>query len=257
MRAAEVVIVNRYELEALPETPRLTALTLGEEGAVLLEDGAEVARAEAPRVEAVDGTAAGDAFTACLVVSRLEGREWGEALRRACAAGALAASRPVRSPRCPRPPRSMRCSYAVMATPILLDCDPGHDDAIALLLALASPEVELLGVTTVAGNQTFEKTTDNAIRVLELVGRGDVPVALGSQRPLVRERVRRRVRPRRDRARRPGPATAAGGSGGRARGRLPRRARSTAPTLVATGPLTNVALLLARHPGREAPNGSC
>jgi ribokinase len=93
VRAAEVVIVNRYELEALPETPRLTALTLGEEGAVLLEDGSEVARAEAPDVQAVDGTAAGDAFTACLVVSRLEGREWDEALRRACAAGALAASR--------------------------------------------------------------------------------------------------------------------------------------------------------------------
>ena len=101
VRAAEVVIVNRYELEALPETPRLTALTLGEEGAVLLEDGSEVARAEAPSVEAVDGTAAGDAFTACLVVSRLEGREWGEALRRACAAGALAASRPGAQPSLP------------------------------------------------------------------------------------------------------------------------------------------------------------
>ena len=54
MRAAELVVVNRYELEALPETPRLTALTLGEEGAVLLEDGKEVARAESPRVQAVD-----------------------------------------------------------------------------------------------------------------------------------------------------------------------------------------------------------
>lgn len=94
VRAAELVVVNRYELETLPETPRLTALTLGEEGAVLLEGETEVARAEAPRVQAVDGTAAGDAFTACLVVSRLEGREWGEALRRACAAGALTASRP-------------------------------------------------------------------------------------------------------------------------------------------------------------------
>src|SRR5881275_1391422 len=74
-----------------------------------------------------------------------------------------------------------------MSIPILLDCDPGHDDAIALLLALASPEVELLGVTTVAGNQTVEKTTANAIRVLELVGREDVPVARGADRPLVRE----------------------------------------------------------------------
>jgi ribokinase len=85
--------VNRYELEALPAQPRLTALTLGSDGAVLLEGGEEVARAAPPRVEVVDGTAAGDAFTACLVVSHLEGRGWDEALRRACAAGALAASR--------------------------------------------------------------------------------------------------------------------------------------------------------------------
>ncbi len=75
----------------------------------------------------------------------------------------------------------------VSATPILLDCDPGHDDAIALLLALASPELELLGVTTVHGNQTLEKTTANALRVLDLVGRGDVPVAAGADRPLARE----------------------------------------------------------------------
>ena len=71
--------------------------------------------------------------------------------------------------------------------PIILDCDPGHDDAIALLLALASPEVELLGVTTTYGNQTLEKTTANALRVLELVGRTDVAVAAGAERPLVRE----------------------------------------------------------------------
>ena len=63
---------------------------------------------------------------------------------------------------------------------IILDCDPGHDDAIALLLALASPELRLLGVTTVAGNQTLGKTTANAIRVLEHVGRGEVPVAAGA-----------------------------------------------------------------------------
>ena len=89
----DLVVVNRYELEALPAEPPLTALTLGAEGAVLLERGEELARAAAPRVTAVDGTAAGDAFTACLVVSRLEGREWEDALRRACAAGAIAASR--------------------------------------------------------------------------------------------------------------------------------------------------------------------
>jgi inosine-uridine nucleoside N-ribohydrolase len=73
-----------------------------------------------------------------------------------------------------------------LTIPIILDCDPGHDDAIALLLALASPEVELLGVTTVHGNQTLEKTTENALRVLELVGRTDVPVARGADRPLER-----------------------------------------------------------------------
>ena len=76
-----------------------------------------------------------------------------------------------------------------MGTPVILDCDPGHDDAIALLLALASPEIELLGVTTVYGNQTIEKTTLNALRVLELAGRTDVPVAVGAERPLTRELV--------------------------------------------------------------------
>ena len=91
---ADVVIVNRYELEALGDaTPKLAALTLGAEGAALLEAGEEVVRAAPPRIDAVDGTAAGDAFTACLVVSLLEGRGREEALHRACAAGAIAASR--------------------------------------------------------------------------------------------------------------------------------------------------------------------
>jgi len=101
VRIAELVVVNGYELETLPETPALTALTLGEAGAVLLEHGQEVARAVAPRVDAVDGTAAGDAFTACLVVSLLEQRDREEALRRACAAGAIAASRPGAQPSLP------------------------------------------------------------------------------------------------------------------------------------------------------------
>jgi ribokinase len=90
---AELTIVNRLEFESLGERAALVCLTLGAEGAILLEDGREVARAEPPSVEAVDGTAAGDAFTACLVVSLLEGRPRDESLRRACIAGALAASR--------------------------------------------------------------------------------------------------------------------------------------------------------------------
>jgi ribokinase len=91
--AADVTIVNRYELDALRRRDGLIALTLGADGAVLLDGGEEVARAEAPKVAAVDGTAAGDAFTACLVVSLLEGLAHEDALRRACVAGALAASR--------------------------------------------------------------------------------------------------------------------------------------------------------------------
>lgn len=89
----DVAVVNGYELEALGRRDGLVAVTLGAAGAVLLEDGREIARATPPPVVAVDGTAAGDAFTACLVVSLLQGREAEEALRRACAAGALAASR--------------------------------------------------------------------------------------------------------------------------------------------------------------------
>jgi ribokinase len=85
--------VNRYELEALTRRDGLVAVTLGPEGASLLEDDEVIARATPPTVEVIDGTAAGDAFTACLVVSLLEEREPQEALERACAAGALAASR--------------------------------------------------------------------------------------------------------------------------------------------------------------------
>ena len=85
--------------------------------------------------------------------------------------------------------RPFRPDNRLVALPIVLDCDPGHDDAIALLLALGSPELEVLGVTTTYGNQTLEKTTANALRVLELAGRTDVPVAAGAAEPLERELV--------------------------------------------------------------------
>ena len=137
-----------------------------------------------------------------------------------------------------------------MSTPVLLDCDPGHDDAIALLLALASPELELLGVTTSYGNQTLEKTTANALRVLELVERTDVPVSAGAERPIARELV---------------VAAHVHGESGLEGPALPEahatpipddaasfmaraiRAASTPVTVVATGPLTNLARYLAEH----------
>jgi ribokinase len=97
----DLLVVNRLELDAVGGFEGLTALTLGAEGAILLERGSEVARAAPPAVDAVDGTAAGDAFTACLLVSLLEGCGRDEALRRACAAGAIAASRPGAQPSLP------------------------------------------------------------------------------------------------------------------------------------------------------------
>ena len=131
--------------------------------------------------------------------------------------------------------------------PILLDCDPGHDDAIALLLALASPELELRGVTTVAGNQTLEKTTANAIRVLDFAGRDDIPVARGADRPFLRD---------------PFVAAYVHGDTGLDGPDLPPPQREpiaqhavdflaehvAGTTLVPIGPLTNIALLLTKHP---------
>jgi len=101
IRRADLVIVNRYELDALAEEPALTALTLGAEGAVLLKHGREVARATPPQVDAVDGTAAGDAFCAALLVYLLSGLDRETALHRACAAGAFAASRHGAQPSLP------------------------------------------------------------------------------------------------------------------------------------------------------------
>ena len=97
----DLTVVNRFELETLVRRDGLVAVTLGAEGAALYEDDQEVARAAPPTIEAVDGTAAGDAFTACLLVSLLEGLDPEHALERACAAGALAASRMGAQPSLP------------------------------------------------------------------------------------------------------------------------------------------------------------
>ena len=137
-----------------------------------------------------------------------------------------------------------------MPIPCVLDCDPGHDDAIALLLALASPELELLGITTTYGNQTLAKTTANALRVLELVGRTEIRVAAGADRPLERDLV---------------VAAHVHGESGLDGPVLPEASTRPAPSdavtvlaeriggasepvvVVATGPLTNVARYLAAH----------
>jgi inosine-uridine nucleoside N-ribohydrolase len=135
-----------------------------------------------------------------------------------------------------------------VSTKIVIDCDPGHDDAIAILLALASPELELVGVTTVAGNQTLDKTTRNALVTLEVGGRSDIPVAAGEAAPLSRElRTAAHVH----------------GETGLDGPELPEpQAQPVAEhaadflaelidpgtVLVPTAPLTNIALLLERHP---------
>ncbi|MFM5437920.1 pyrimidine-specific ribonucleoside hydrolase RihA [Aeromonas enteropelogenes] len=138
-----------------------------------------------------------------------------------------------------------------MALPVILDCDPGHDDAIALILALASPELKVLAVTTSAGNQTPDKTLNNALRILTLLGRHDIPVAAGAPKPLARELIiadNVHGESGLDGPKLPDPAFAP-----QAMTALELMARclreSPEPvTLVPTGPLTNIALLLAAHP---------
>jgi pyrimidine-specific ribonucleoside hydrolase len=138
-----------------------------------------------------------------------------------------------------------------MTIPIIIDCDPGHDDAIALLLALASPEVDLLGVTTVAGNSTLEKTTLNALNVLELSGRREVPVAAGASQPLIRDQVlaeRIHGKSGLDGPDLPEPVIAPVST--HAVDFLAERiSGSSEPvTLIPVGPMTNIALLMSRYP---------
>nr|WP_045855250.1 MULTISPECIES: pyrimidine-specific ribonucleoside hydrolase RihA [Raoultella]MDJ1655352.1 pyrimidine-specific ribonucleoside hydrolase RihA [Raoultella sp. Ech2A] len=138
-----------------------------------------------------------------------------------------------------------------MALPIILDCDPGHDDAIAIVLALASPELDVKAITSSAGNQTPEKTLRNVLRMLTLLQRQDIPVAGGARKPLMRELII---------------ADNVHGESGLDGPALPEpdfapqnctaielmaktlRESPQPVTIVATGPQTNVALLLNSHP---------
>jgi pyrimidine-specific ribonucleoside hydrolase len=137
------------------------------------------------------------------------------------------------------------------AIPIILDCDPGHDDALAIALALARPELRVEAITTVAGNAPLERTTLNARRVLTLLGRTDVPVAAGADRPLLREPwapVLVHGVSGLDGADLPEPTVeAVSESAVELAARIVRAAQEPI-RIVATGPLTNIGLLLRAAP---------
>ena len=139
-----------------------------------------------------------------------------------------------------------------MATKMILDCDPGHDDAIAILLALGSPEIDLLGITTIGGNHSLEKVTYNARALCELAGHPEMPVHAGCMKPLVREAI--------DAAYIHGETGLDGVELPEPSRPLPERHAVTwlietvmsheagAITVVATGPLTNIAVAARMEP---------
>lgn len=138
-----------------------------------------------------------------------------------------------------------------MALPIILDCDPGHDDAIALVLALASPELALKAVTSSAGNQTPDKTLRNVLRMLTLLKRTDIPVAGGAKKPLMRELIiadNVHGESGLDGPALPEPGFAAQNCTAVELMAKVLRESPEPVTIVATGPQTNVALLLNSHP---------
>ena len=267
----DLTVVNRFELESLARTDGLVALTLGAEGAVPARGrGGSCAR----RASARRGRRR---HRGRRRVHRLPARLAARGPRPRGVTDPCLRRRGARRlpPRCPalaadrgrgrRDSRRLRLCVdstqeavarnrdtPAMSIPVILDCDPGHDDAIGILLALASPEVEVLGVTTVHGNQTLEKTTANALRVLDLAGRDDIPVAAGADRPLVRElTVASHVH---GDSGLDGPTLPPAGRaplGEHATDFLERTiaASPTPVTLIPTGPLTNIALLLERTGG--------
>jgi len=152
----------------------------------------------------------------------------------------------------PPVPRSAPCGTASRPLPLIIDSDPGLDDALAIGLAVARPELDLLAVTTVGGNADVRHCTENALRLLHAYGRSDIPVGEGAAGPLTGEVVR---------------ATAIHGEGGIGRTVLPPSPAAARPeggielmarilrdspvpvAIAPIGPLTNIALLLRTHPG--------
>ena len=137
------------------------------------------------------------------------------------------------------------------ARPLIIDCDPGKDDAVALLLAFASPEFDLLAITTVAGNVALDLTARNALRICEVAGRGDMAVHAGCPRPILKPLDT---------------AVRVHGADGLAGADLPEPVMALRPahavdflvdrlmasdgeiTLAALGPLTNLALAMVKQP---------
>jgi purine nucleosidase len=139
----------------------------------------------------------------------------------------------------------------VAAKKIIIDCDPGIDDALALVLAHGHPELDLLGITTVAGNVGLDHTTDNALRIRDFLGMRDVPVVPGSPGPLVRAAIHaRQVHGASGLGAARLPAASCGPADGHAVDFLAGAigAEPGQVTLIATGPLTNIALALRRYP---------
>jgi purine nucleosidase len=140
----------------------------------------------------------------------------------------------------------------VTARAIILDCDPGQDDAVAILLALASDELEVLAVTTVAGNVPLARTAANARRILELAGRTDVPVFAGAAGPLLRAPVTAEATHGEtglDGADLPEPSMPlAPGHAVDAIARAVRSRPAGSVTLCPIGPMTNIALAMRKEP---------
>jgi len=267
LNRVDVLVPNRSELAFLTGIPlsqtigeveravsRLhfsgaVVVTLGADGALVI-DKDTVTHVEAPQVEAVDPTGAGDAFCGALAHSLSQGQTLLEAANWAVVAGAVAATRHGRRHR--GSPAGVS-NLAAITRPIIIDADPGQDDAVAILLALASPEdLEVLAITAVAGNVPLDLTVNNALSMVELANRSDVPVYRGSVRPMVKTLVT---------------AEYVHGPTGLDGADLPPPTIRTQPehavdkiveTLMASddqitvctlGPLTNIGLALVREPG--------
>ena len=157
-------------------------LTLGKKGSVYADRDQKIIQ-PAIKTEAVDTTAAGDTFTGYFLSAVSRGLQVKDALLEASMASSIAVSRKGAAPSIPF---MSEVAGKTRKIPVIMDCDPGHDDAIAIILACASDRLDVRAVTTTAGNQTIQKTTNNALRILSFIDR-KIPVAMGAEKPLRRK----------------------------------------------------------------------